>query len=89
MRYLRATKDLPLMLEADGLNQLTWWIDAAFAVHHDMKSHTGGLLMAGKGAVFATSIKQKLNTRSSMEAKLVSVNDLMPQILWTRYFLEA
>eukprot|EP00957_Ditylum_brightwellii_P138868 10584949-Ditylum_brightwellii.AAC.1 len=54
-----------------------------------MKSHTGGLLMTGKGAVFATSTKQKLNTRSSTEAKLMGVNDLMPQILWIQYFLEA
>eukprot|EP00957_Ditylum_brightwellii_P110520 8430626-Ditylum_brightwellii.AAC.1 len=45
--------------------------------------------MIGKGALFATSTKQKLNTRSSTEAELVGVNDVMPQILWTRYFLEA
>ena len=30
-----------------------------------------------------------LNTRSSTEAELVGVDDCMPQILWTRYFLEA
>eukprot|EP00957_Ditylum_brightwellii_P082405 6265498-Ditylum_brightwellii.AAC.1 len=45
--------------------------------------------MIGRGALFATSTKQKLNTRSSTEAELVGVNDVMPQILWTRYFLEA
>ena len=27
-------------------------------------------------------------TRSSTEAELVAVNDIMPQLLWTRYFLE-
>jgi hypothetical protein len=30
-----------------------------------------------------------LNTKSSTEAELVGVDDRMPQILWTRYFLEA
>jgi hypothetical protein len=43
----------------------------------------------GKGTVYATSTRQKLNTRSSTEAELVGVNDVMPQVLWTRYFLEA
>ncbi len=43
----------------------------------------------GKGAAYGTSTRQKLNTKSSTEAELVGVNDVMPQILWTRYFLEA
>ena len=30
-----------------------------------------------------------MNTRSSTEAELVAVDDLMPQILWTKLFLEA
>ena len=33
------------------------------------------------------SRKQKLNTKSSTEAELVGIDDVMPQILWTRYFL--
>jgi hypothetical protein len=39
--------------------------------------------------VYGTSTRQKLNTKSSTEAELVGVNDVMPQVLWTRYFLEA
>ena len=35
------------------------------------------------------SRKQKLNTTSSTEAELGGVNDVMPQILWTRNFLIA
>ena len=33
--------------------------------------------------------KQKLNTQSSTESELVGVDDMMPTILWTQYFLEA
>eukprot|EP00957_Ditylum_brightwellii_P045274 3432294-Ditylum_brightwellii.AAC.1 len=76
-------------MEADSLNQITWWVDAAVAVNPDMRSHTGGMMIAGKRAVFSSSTKHKLNTRSSMEVELVGVNNMMPQILWTRYFLEA
>ena len=89
LQYLRATVDLPLTLEADNAHIVKWWVDASFAVHPDMKSHTGGMMSLGKGAAYGTSTRQKLNTKSSTEAELVGVNDVMPQILWTRYFLEA
>ena len=58
-----------------------WFVDAAFAVHKDMCSHTGGMLSLGKGTVYALSRKQKLNTKSSTEAELVGVDNLLPQIL--------
>jgi hypothetical protein len=76
-------------LEADGTNVIKWWADAAYAVHPDMKSHTGGALTLGQGVIYGTSTRQKLNTKSLTEAELVGVNDIMPQVLWTRYFLEA
>jgi KUP system potassium uptake protein len=67
-----------------------WWVDASFAVHTDMKSHTGGTLSLGKGSVYSTSTRQKLNTKSLTEAELVGVDDVMPLILlWTCYFLDA
>jgi hypothetical protein len=43
----------------------------------------------GTGAVYLTSKKQKLNTKSSTEAELVGVDDVLPQALWTKYFMEA
>jgi hypothetical protein len=89
MRYLRGTQYIPLTLEADNLHIVKWWVDASYAVHPDMKSHTGGTMTLGKGTVYGTSTRQKLNTKSSTEAELVGVNDVMPQVLWTRYFLEA
>ena len=47
------------------------------------------MMSLGKGAFFARSTRQKLNTRSSTEAELVAVDDVMSQVLWTRYFLQA
>jgi hypothetical protein len=43
----------------------------------------------GTGAAYSTSKKQKLNTKSSTEAELVGIDDVLPQALWTKYFLEA
>ena len=34
------------------------------------------------------STKQKLNLKSSTEAELITSSEVLPQILWTRYFLE-
>lgn len=42
----------------------------------------------GKDVAYSSSIWQRLNTRSSTEAALVGAHEFMPQILWTRYFLE-
>jgi hypothetical protein len=89
MKYLRATINLPLTMEADDLHVVKWWVDASFGVHPDMKSHTGATMSLGKGAIYSRSTRQKLNTKSSTEAELVGVDDVMPQVMWTRYFLEA
>ena len=89
MKYLRGTVELVLTLEADNMNVIKWWVDGAFAVHDDFKSHTGGVMMLGKGAVYSTSTKQKVNTKSSTEAELVAVDDVIGQVIWTRNFLKA
>jgi hypothetical protein len=89
VRYLRGSKQLCLTLEADDLQILKWWVDASFGVHSDMRSHTGGTMSMGKGSVYSTSTRQKLNTKSSTEAELVGVDDVMPMILWTRQFMEG
>ena len=89
IKYLRKTRDLVLRLSADNLNIIKWWVDASFAVHHDMRSHTGGTMSMGVGAIYSTSRRQKLNTTSSTTGELVSMADVLPQALWTRYFMEA
>ena len=49
VRYIRATIHLPLILGSDGSGNMVWSIDASFAVHMDMKSHTGYCLTLGTG----------------------------------------
>ena len=90
MRYLRGTATMPLTLEANGTNIIKWWVDASLICRpsRSQKSHWWGD-EPGKGGYLRHSSKHKLNTKSSPEAKLVDVNDVMPQVLWTRYFLEA
>jgi hypothetical protein len=87
--YLRGTKDLPLILRADGTGILKWYIDGSHGVHVNMRGHTGGGLTMGTGYPITTSTTQKINTKSSTETEIVGVDDLMPAVLWTRLFLEA
>jgi hypothetical protein len=89
MRYLQAHLDLNLVLSADGSGVLRWWVDAAYGVHSDMKGHTGGTLSMGKGSIYSHSGAQKLVARSSTEAEIIGVDDVMPQMMWTSYFLKA
>mgnify|MGYP000305707936 CR=1 FL=1 len=89
LQFLRATKDDYLTLSAHSLHNVRWWVDASYAVHPDMKSHTGGAMSMGLGVIYGTAKSQKLNTKSSTEAELVGTDDVMPQVLWTLYFLEA
>lgn len=87
--FLLATINDVLTLEADDTQTITWYIDAAFAVHVDMKSHTGGTMTLGKGSPDSSSLKQKVNSRSSTESELISIDDLVSKVLWTRRFIEA
>ena len=76
-------------MESDRTGTVKWWVDAVFAVHHDMKIHTGRMMTMGQGALYSAPNKQKLNRKSSTEAELEIVDDMMPQILSIQYFLEA
>jgi len=84
MQYIRNTKDITLTIEPD--DEAKWWVDSSYAVHPDMKSHTGISITLRKGTMYTASFKQKLNTKSSTEAELVAVDDAMGQVLWTRHF---
>ena len=43
----------------------------------------------GRVSIISISKKQKINTKISTKAELIRADNVMPQMLWTRYFLEA
>ena len=49
---------------AVNLDKIFTWADASYAVHHDMKSHTGGAISMVLGVTHCRSSKQKLNTEN-------------------------
>jgi hypothetical protein len=89
LRYIRGTIHMLLILRAESLNVIKWWVDASFATHENCRGHTGATMSLGKGSVIGLSKKQKINTHSSTESELVGADDDIPQMMWTRYFLEG
>ena len=87
LAYLKGTKHLRLTLSVDNLTVVKWWADSSFAVHPDLKSHSGGFGTLGKGAFYAQSSTQKLSTTSSTESEVVAAAEILPQALWTKSFL--
>ena len=79
---------MPLVLGWDKSGTLLWSVDASFAVHEDMRSHTGALLTLGKGAVLSLSCKQKLNSKSSTEAEIIGVDDAKNFTMWVNLFVK-
>ena len=88
IRYVGETIHVPLILGANDLKALIWNVDASYAVHNNMRSHTGVLLSLGHGTLMSMSCKQKLVTKSSTEAKLVGVDDAMTFTMWAKYFFQ-
>lgn len=89
LAYLWGTKNMQLILGADSLHQLFTWVDASFAPHEDMRSHTGGVLSFGRGGLICKSGKQKINTKSSTEAELVGASDYLPNSIYAKLYMEA
>ena len=67
---------------------IKWYVEASYANHNDCQPHTDAIMTFGGGAMTSFSQQQKLNAKSSTEAELIGVDEALPQILWTWYFLE-
>jgi hypothetical protein len=66
LKYINGTRKDKLILAADDLHVLKWYVDAAFAVHPDFKSHTGGSMTYGQGTPISMSRKQKQHRGSTV-----------------------
>jgi hypothetical protein len=88
-RYLKGTTDYALHLTADEHFVINSFIDASFACHPDMMSHTGQFTTLGGAAITTKSSKQRLVTKSSTEAELVGLSDGLTNVLWVKNFIEC
>ena len=73
----------------DNLWSLRTWIDGSYAVHEDMRGHTGDGMLLGWELVHAKATKQKLNSKSSTETEVIAVSEYIPYKTWLINFMEA
>jgi hypothetical protein len=48
LKYIRGTIYMPLILRADSLSIIKWWVDASYATHGDCRGHTGAMMSLGR-----------------------------------------
>jgi KUP system potassium uptake protein len=89
LEFLKGTLEDYRIVGADDVTIMQTWVDASHAVHKDMKSHTGGVVSFGRGAVMSKSSKQKLNTKSSTESELDGASDYLAYPTWAKKFLAS
>ena len=78
--YLKATATKVHTLQPSSL-QPNLYVDAAFAVHCDRRSHTGAIMCVGNAAIECKSSKQKLNSLNTAECELIALSDSADTLL--------
>ena len=79
LRYIRCNLNLMLILRANILSYIKWWVDAYFATYLDYKGHTGSMISMESGSKMEISQKKIINRRISTEAKIVVSDNALPQ----------
>ena len=89
--YLKGTRGLGIRFvsSVDGVDSMRAFMDAAFGVHFDFKSHTGMVVLLFGGPIEVVSKRQKCVTKSSHEAELIAASDGGSKVIWCRRFLKG
>lgn len=75
LEYLHGTISLQLRMKVDDLRMMGFYVNKAHMIHWDCKGQAGATMNMGASAILTYSWKQKMNTKSSTEKELVSIND--------------
>ena len=89
LKYLNGMRRLKLTLTIESTGVIKWFVDGSHNTHWDCKGHSSAMMVMGCGAISSYSQRIKVNTRSSSETALVSVDAYMPEVLWSLYFIQA
>ena len=58
LKFIYVTLEEKLILSIDGLTLMTTWVDASYAMHDDMRGHTGGFITLGSSMIHYKSSEQ-------------------------------
>ena len=87
--YLKTTRNRARVISPKGdLSRIVAYVDASFASHPDGKGHTGLVIKWGDVTLGTISRKQKIATKSSTEAELVALTDVMCEVERAHEFMK-
>jgi hypothetical protein len=86
--YLKGTVNRKLFLRAQREKRIVAYVDAAYAVHDDSKSHSGVMIYVGDTLAYVSSRKQKCMSKSPTEAELIALTDNLGLVELFRELLE-
>ena len=72
---------------ATNLDEIFTWVDASYAVHHDMKRQDGAVMSVVFGVTHCRSSKKMLNTKISTESRLVGGSACVSYNIWYIIFM--
>jgi len=73
--YLKWTEEEVLVLKPCVTGEIVTYVDVAYTIHNDSKSHTGVIIYVGNTLVYVSSKKQKCMSKSPTEAELIGMTD--------------
>jgi hypothetical protein len=90
LRYLKGCPNDGITLRGEQDLTITAYADASFGTHAEdcLKSHSGLVVKVGSSSIVMKTNKQKLVTKSSCEAELVSASDAIPMVCYIRDWLK-
>ena len=80
---------MELTLETELMDNIRWCINLAYGVNLDLKGHSGGTMLLGKGEAARKSSRYRINSRSSTESDIIGVDNHMPSVIGKLCFLEV
>jgi len=86
--YVKVTQEQAMVLCAQTTQNIRAYVDAAFALHSDSKSHTGVMVYIGETLVYVSSKKQKCISKSPTEAELIGLTNNLGFIELFQEFVE-
>ena len=86
--FLKGTIDDVRVIGATSITEIMTFVYSSYAVHDNMRSHTGRLVSFGIGASHTRSTTSKINLKSATESELVSASEYLPYTIWFKHFME-
>ena len=82
------TKKVGLTMSPKTL-EIEVWVDASYATGKKRKSKSGCVMTMGGSPFVWKSKTQRITAKSSMEAELIALSDIVGWVLWSMEWLEA